>query len=74
MLSEALNIPTTELKKVMIEMRNRGLVELAQAVDRDGGINGSAWSITEKGMIYAVDNFNDQSEETKSFIRGLLGN
>ena len=73
-LFEALNIPIAELKKVMIEMRNRGLVELVQAVDRDGGINGSAWSITEKGMIYAVDNFNDQSEETKTFIGGLLGN
>ena len=56
MLFEALKIPTTELKKVMIEMRNSQLVELAQAVDNDGGINGSAWCITEKGMIYAVDN------------------
>jgi len=56
MLSDALNITTTELKKVIIEIRNSGLVELVQAVDSDGGINGSAWSITEKGMIYAVDN------------------
>jgi len=56
MLSKELNIPIPELKKVMIEMRNSGLVELVQAVDSEGGINGSAWSITEKGMIYGVDN------------------
>jgi len=55
-LSEELKISIPELKKVMIEMRNSGKVELVLAVDYDSIINGSAWSITEKGMIYAVDN------------------
>ena len=55
-LSKELNMSIPKINKVMLKMRNSQLVELAQAVDNDGGINGSAWCITEKGMIYAVDN------------------
>jgi len=51
-----LGIPIKELKKVMIEMRNSGLVELVTTVNSDYKPNGSGWFITEKGMIYAVDN------------------
>ena len=56
MLSKELNISISELKKVMIEMRNNGLVELVTSFDDDNMLNGSSWCITEKGMIYAVDN------------------
>jgi len=36
-------------------------------VTPDGGVVEPLWNLSR-------DNFNDQSEETKSFIRGLLGN
>lgn len=49
-------IPLNDLKKEMIEMRNDGLVVILTAVDSDGRPNGSAWSITEKGLKYAVEN------------------
>lgn len=45
-----------ELKSLMIEMRNEGLVVILMACDSEGKPNGSAWSITEKGLKYAVDN------------------
>ena len=51
-----LDIPVKDLKKEMIELRNSGLVELSLAVDSDYKFCGSGWYITEKGMIYAVDN------------------
>lgn len=49
-------IPLKELKSIVIEMRNDGLVELCVASNSDGRPNGSGWSITEKGLKYAVDN------------------
>lgn len=45
-----------EIKKDMIEMRNEGLIELLHAVNGEGCPNGSGWSITEKGLAYAVEN------------------
>jgi hypothetical protein len=46
-----------ELKKAMKEMRDAGLVELIPAVDYDEYKPcGSGWSLTEKGMVYVVDN------------------
>jgi len=55
-LFKDLNIPVSELKEIMLEMRNIGLIKLVPAVDYDYDLNGSGWLITEKGMIYAVDN------------------
>lgn len=49
-------IPKAELKPLMIELRNNGLVELIPAVNADGAPNGSGWSITYKGLQFAVDN------------------
>jgi hypothetical protein len=47
----------SELKKVMKEMRDDGLVELIPAVDYDEyKPNGSGWGLTEKGLHYVVDN------------------
>jgi DNA-binding HxlR family transcriptional regulator len=43
------------LKEVMQDLRNNGIVELIPAVNYDGVPCGSGWSLTEKGMIYAVD-------------------
>ena len=37
------------------------------SVEAEGGVYPPLWNLSR-------DNFNDQSEETKSFIRGLLGN
>jgi len=56
-LENALKIPIKELKKEMIELRNIGLVHLMMTIDSEYYKPcGSGWSITEKGMIYAVDN------------------
>lgn len=48
--------PLAELKVLMLELRNDGLVTLCPAVDSDGKPNGSGWSLTEKGLEYVVDN------------------
>lgn len=46
-----------EIKQIMIELRNNGLVELVTAVDYDNGkLHGSGWTLTQKGLIYVVDN------------------
>lgn len=45
-----------EMKTAMIEMRNDGLVELMNAVDCDGRVSGSGWSLTDKGLKYCVEN------------------
>ena len=46
-----------EIKPIMIELRNDGLVELVTAVDYDNGKpHGSGWTLTQKGLIYVVDN------------------
>ena len=55
-LSGHIEASLEELKKEMIELRNAGLVELVPTVDSDYRPSGSGWFITEKGMIYAVDN------------------
>jgi hypothetical protein len=44
------------LKPYVHELRNKGLIYLAQAVDADGIPNGSAWSLTEKGRMYCYEN------------------
>ena len=48
--------PFDELKKMMRELRNKGLIVLVPAVDYEGRLNGSGWSLTEKGLEYVVDN------------------
>ena len=45
-----------EIKPIMIELRNGGLVELLVAVNEDCKPSGSGWSLTQKGLIYVVDN------------------
>ncbi len=45
-----------EIKSTMIELRNDGLVELVCATNEDGVPNGSGWTLTQKGLIYVVDN------------------
>jgi hypothetical protein len=48
---------STELKKVMREMRDDGLVELVPAVDyHEYKPCGSGWGLTQKGLEYVVDN------------------
>lgn len=44
------------LKSTMLELRNDGLVELMPAIDYDGNPNGSGWSLTYNGLVYAVEN------------------
>ncbi len=56
LINPYIKVPLVELKRVMIEMRNDGLVELLNAVDIDGKPNGSGWSITLKGLEFAVEN------------------
>lgn len=56
MIANKLGKSEEEIKEVMLEMRNDGLVELCPAVDSVGKPNGSGWSITEKGVKFAVEN------------------
>lgn len=45
-----------DMRIVMIQMRNDGLVELVNAVDYEGRPNGSGWSLTDKGLQYCAEN------------------
>ncbi len=56
MLEKETGEPLKKLKETMKTMRNDGLVELMVAVDYDGNPSGSGWSITVKGLKYAVEN------------------
>lgn len=44
------------ISEAIKEMKLDGLVELVLAVNEEGRPNGSGWSLTEKGLHFAVDN------------------